>query len=107
MSARRALTSFLSDLLNYFINRERSSHQINMGKNVHVVYSKTCLSWQVKIAGKPTPASQHRTQKAAENAGRVIAKKNRSELVTHSKKGPIRSKDSFGKDPKKIIDKEH
>ncbi|MDD5726107.1 MAG: DUF2188 domain-containing protein [Patescibacteria group bacterium] len=66
-------------------------------KNVHVVTTKSdALPWAVKIEGKKAPVSQHHTQKAAENAGRLIAKKLECELMTHNLKGQIRSKDSFG-----------
>lgn len=69
-------------------------------KNVHVVPSKSdALPWAVKVEGRKAPLSQHHTQKAAENAGRPIAKKNESELVTHRVNGKIRDKDSFGNDP--------
>jgi hypothetical protein len=63
--------------------------------------------WAVKKAGQPMPVSTHRTQKLAEDAGRPLAKKNHSELITHGKDGKIRSKDSFGNDPASIKDTEH
>ena len=47
------------------------------------------------------------TQKTAEQAGRSIAKKTHTELITHGTDGKIRSKDSFGNDPSSIKDKEH
>lgn len=66
-------------------------------KNVHVVPHEN--GWAVKLEGVKTPVSQHRTQGAAENAGRPIARANQSELVTHRPNGQIRDKDSYGNDP--------
>ena len=53
------------------------------------------------------PVSNHRTQGAAEEAGRRIAKENKSELVIHRPNGQIRDKDSFGNDPNPPKDKKH
>lgn len=75
------------------------------GKNVHVV--PLDKSWGVKKEGSPAPVSTHRTQKAAEEAGRRIARKEESELITHRPDGRIRSKDSFGPDANPPLDKEH
>lgn len=75
------------------------------GKNVHVVPRGN--GWAVKIEGQKTPVSQHRTQGAAETAGRPVAKANRSELVIHRENGQIRDKDSFGNDPARSRDTKH
>ena len=74
-------------------------------KNVHVVPSGN--GWAVKQEGKATPVSNHRTQGAAEDAGRQIAKSNESELVIHRPNGQIRDKDSFGNDPCPPKDTKH
>lgn len=74
-------------------------------KNVHVVPSGTL--WQVKQEGASTPTSTHRTQNAATEAGKQIAKQNQSELVIHRPNGQIRDKDSFGKDPFPPKDRKH
>lgn len=76
-----------------------------MKKNVHVVPSGN--GWAVKQEGRSTPLSNHRTQQAAEDAGRPVAKRNQSELVTHRPNGQIRDKDSFGGDPCPPRDKKH
>lgn len=75
------------------------------GKNVHVVPNDG--RWSVKLEGQKTPLSKHRTQTAAENAGRPIARAQRSELVTHRPDGRIRDKDSFGNDPPSRRDTKH
>jgi uncharacterized protein DUF2188 len=36
-----------------------------------------------------------------------LAKNSRSELIVQNKQGQIRSKDSYGNDPRSIKDKEH
>jgi hypothetical protein len=76
-----------------------------MGKNIHIVPHGD--QWAVKQAGRPTPISTHRTQRAAEDAGRPLARENQSELITHGRNGQIRSKDSYGPDPNPPKDKEH
>ncbi|AIU82592.1 DUF2188 domain-containing protein [Bacillus velezensis] len=55
--------------------------------------------WQVKGAGNERATSVHDTQKDAINAGRDIARNQKSELVIHGKNGKIRQKDSYGNDP--------
>ena len=76
-----------------------------VGKNVHVVPNGN--NWQVKPEGSATPASTHRTQQAATDAGRRLAQQNQSELVIHRPNGQIRDKDSFGNDPMPPKDKKH
>ncbi|WP_076983813.1 DUF2188 domain-containing protein [Bacillus amyloliquefaciens] len=55
--------------------------------------------WQVKGAGNERATSVHDTQKDAINAGRDIARNQKSELVIHGKNGKICQKDSYGNDP--------
>jgi hypothetical protein len=74
------------------------------GKNVHVVPHGN--QWQVKPEGG-RPVSNHRTQGAAEDAARPIAKRNESEVVIHRPNGQIRDKDSFGNDSHPPKDKKH
>jgi hypothetical protein len=76
-----------------------------MGKDIHIVPSGN--GWNVKKAGQATPLSHHRTQSAAEDAGRPKAKANQSELVIHGKDGKIRDKDSYGKDSCPPKDRKH
>jgi hypothetical protein len=75
-------------------------------KSVHVVPSKGS-GWAVKPAGSDRAVSTHRTQAAAIDAGRQIAKRGQAELVTHGRDGRIRDSDSFGNDPSPPIDKKH
>jgi len=65
-------------------------------KNVHVVPAGR--KWAVKREGTGSPDSTHLTQRAAEDAGRKIAKQNQGELVIHRPNGQIRDKDSYGND---------
>jgi hypothetical protein len=74
-------------------------------KNIHVVPAGT--KWAVKAAGITTPSSMHRTQHAAEQAARRLAKQNQSELVIHRPNGQIRDKDSYGNDPSPPRDTKH
>ncbi len=76
-----------------------------MAKNIHVVPLGN--KWAVKEEGNSQPLSTHRTQGAAEQAGRSEARSNQSELITHRPNGQIRSKDSFGSDPNPPKDREH
>lgn len=66
-------------------------------KNVHVVPQGK--AWAVKSTGERKPLSNHRTQKAASEAARKVAKANQGELVIHRPNGQIRDKDSYGNDP--------
>jgi len=73
-------------------------------RNVHVVPQGN--KWAVKPEGKP-PVSTHRTQEAAEDAGRRMAKQGETELVIHRPNGQIRDKDSYGNDPNPPKDTRH
>ncbi|MFO7903201.1 MAG: DUF2188 domain-containing protein [Planctomycetota bacterium] len=66
-------------------------------KNIHIIPSGK--KWAVKPAGSSAASSTHRTQSAAEQAARKLAKQNQSELVIHRPDGRIRDKDSYGNDP--------
>lgn len=74
-------------------------------KNVHVVPSGK--GWDVKKEGSTKPASHHRTQDAAVEKGKQIAKDEKSELVIHRPNGQIRDKDSYGPDPNPPKDTKH
>lgn len=66
-------------------------------RNQHVVpHSK---GWAVKSEGSQRSASVHQTQNDAIEAGRRSAIQNRSELFIHGRKGQIRARNSYGKDP--------
>lgn len=78
--------------------------------NIHVVPSGKTDSgkptWQVKPEGG-APISNHRTQRTAEEAGRIVARRNQSEIVIHGRDGKIRDKDSYGNDPHPPKDQKH
>ena len=76
-----------------------------MGKNVYVVVHDT--KWGVRLEGDSELTSVHDTQKQAEDAARILAKREKSELLVQGENGQFRSKDSFGNDPASIIDREH
>lgn len=76
-----------------------------MGRNVYVVVHGD--DWAVRLQDETQVQSVHRTQKEAEDAGRVIAKREKSELLTQGENGQWRSKDSFGNDPRNVHDTEH
>jgi endonuclease YncB( thermonuclease family) len=66
-------------------------------RNVHVVPNGN--GWAVKPEGASKPVSMHRTQRAAAEAGREVARENQSELFIHRPNGQIRDRDSYGNDP--------
>ncbi len=75
-------------------------------KPIHVSLNKgSGRKWKVTQCGEVV--STHNTQKLAEQAGKSIAKKAHTELITHGIPGRFRSKDSHGNDPISIKDKEH
>lgn len=74
-------------------------------RNVHVVPERQQVGGP--RAGKPTLLSNHRTQGAAEDAGRRVARQRESELVIHQPNGQIRDADSYGKDPNPPTDTKH
>lgn len=62
--------------------------------------------WKKTVGGEKV-GHAHQTQQGAIDAAEKIARKNESDLVVHGRDGKIRSKDSFGNDPKSIKDTEH
>ena len=74
-------------------------------KDVHV--SKNDAGGWKKTVGGDKVGNAHQTQRAAIDAAEKIAKQNRSDLVVHGRDGKIRSKDSYGNDPRSIKDREH
>lgn len=67
----------------------------------------TATGWDVKKEGAKEPTSHHRTQEAAIEKGKEVAKAEQSELVIHRPDGRIRDKDSFGPDPNPPKDAKH
>jgi len=78
-----------------------------MGKkrNQHVVPHPK--GWAVKGEGNKKPTKVVKTQKEAITIAKKIAKNQNSEVIIHNKKGKIRDKDSYGKDPFPPKDKKH
>jgi len=66
-------------------------------KNVHVV--KHDAGWAAKKEGGQRASVVTKTQQAAIDAGRKLARQEGSELVVHGRDGKIREKDSQGRDP--------
>ena len=79
---------------------------MSKGKNQHVVPSQTGKGWDVKPAGEQ-PSSHHRTQANAAKQAVSNAKQQKTEVLIHGRNGQIRSKDSYGNDPKSVKDTEH
>jgi hypothetical protein len=67
-----------------------------MSGNVHVVPHES--GWDVKVEGD-RGARHFPTQNEAIEAGRRLAKGNRSEHIVHGRDGRIRQRDSYGSDP--------
>ena len=68
--------------------------------DVHVMRNNNG-GWQVKAEGSTRARSTHKTQTEAANAGRDIARKNKSELLVHGRDGKIRERSTFGHDPRR------
>jgi hypothetical protein len=76
-----------------------------MSKTLGVHIVKRGSVWAVEQGGRVL--SSHRTQATAESAGRPVAKREETELVTHRPNGNIRDSDSYGGDPNPPKDKKH
>ena len=76
-----------------------------MAKHHDVHVSKDGNGWKTSQGGEKI--SHHRTQGAAIDRATTIAKQDRVDVVTHGRDGKIRSKDSYGNDPRSIHDTEH
>jgi hypothetical protein len=68
-----------------------------LSKNQHVVPAGD--RWGVRGEGNERLTSVHDTQREAIDAGREIARNQRSELLIHGEDGRIRGRDSHGHDP--------
>ncbi len=65
-------------------------------RNQHVVPHEG--GWAVRGAGSQRATSVHRTQREAIDAGREVARNQRTELFVHGRDGRIRERDSHGND---------
>jgi hypothetical protein len=72
--------------------------------DVHIVRKSDSSRWQVKQSGDVQ--SSHRTQQAAIERGKGIARDDKVDVVVHGRDGKIRSKDSYGNESP-IRDTEH
>lgn len=68
-----------------------------MGKNIHVVKSKSG-NWSAKQEKAQRSSGNFNTQKEATQRAIQIAKNNNQEVVIHSVNGKIRQKNSYGDD---------
>ena len=66
-------------------------------RNQHVVPHEG--GWALRGAGSQRATSVHRTQREAIDAGREVARNQRTELFVHGRDGRIRERDSHGNDP--------
>jgi hypothetical protein len=66
----------------------------------HIHVLKQDNAWVVHIEGLERNRSTHRTQAEAIQAGRQAAQKANTELLVHGRDGAIRSRDSYGPDPR-------
>jgi hypothetical protein len=78
---------------------------LTMGKNQHIVPNDN--KWGVKGEGNEKLTKVFDTQKASILYAKMLAEKQKSEVVIHSKEGKIRDKDSYGNDPNPPKDKKH
>src|SRR4030095_8979760 len=67
-----------------------------MAKNQHVVPHGE--DWAVRREGATRSTSRHRTQKEAIEVARKIARKDRADVVIHSRGGRVRDRDRYGSD---------
>lgn len=66
-------------------------------RNQHIVPHED--GWAVRGAGSRRASSVHETQQEAIEAGRTVARNQRTELFIHGRDGRIRERDSQGGDP--------
>lgn len=69
----------------------------------HVVPSSN--GWKVVKGGSDRASGYYPTKQSAIDAGRVISKNQKTELVIHNKNGRISGSDSHGNDPCPPIDR--
>lgn len=76
-----------------------------MTRRIHVVPHHD--GWAVKREGGERATSLHPTQQKAQRAAVPIAKREKTEVVTHGRDGKIRDSDSYGRDPHSPRDNKH
>jgi hypothetical protein len=78
-----------------------------MSKKDYHVFRRDDGRWHVRREGARRSSSIHATQREADRRAGELARRSRGERVTHGIDGRIRSKDSFGNDPRSVRDTEH
>jgi len=63
--------------------------------------------WAVRRENSDRVSSVHRRQSDAIDAGRTMARRERTELIIHGEDGKIRDSDSYGSDPFPPRDRKH
>lgn len=68
-------------------------------KTNHVVPSKEKGQWAVKKSGSSKKTKSFAKKVDAVEFGRIISRKEKTELFIHRKDGTIQNRSSYGKDP--------
>ncbi len=68
-----------------------------MGRNQHVREHER--GWAVTADGATAPSAVFKTQSAAWEKAKSIARKERSEALLHGRDGRIRERSAYGQDP--------
>jgi hypothetical protein len=66
--------------------------------DVHVVPGEK--GWRVEVEGASGSHSTHATQTEAAKAARDVARKNQAELLIHGRNGRVRTRNTYGRDPR-------
>jgi hypothetical protein len=70
-----------------------------MGRNQHVVSHGE--GWAVTPEGSSEPVAVFKTQSEAWEKAKAIARKERSEALLHGRNGLIRTRNTYGYDPRR------
>lgn len=68
-----------------------------MGTNQHVTAHER--GWAVTPEGASAPSAVYKTQSAAWEKAKAVARRERSEAFLHGKDGRIRTRNTYGHDP--------
>jgi hypothetical protein len=66
--------------------------------NVHVL--PAVKGWRIEVEGSSRAHATHKTQAAAWQAAKRIARQNRSEALLHGRNGRVRERNTYGRDPR-------
>ena len=70
-----------------------------MARQTHHIVPAPNGGWNVKRGGSSRVSGHYETKKEAIDAGRIISRNQKTELVIHGQNGRIQSADSHGPDP--------